>query len=178
MSSFEKNKIIAALLTGGLIAMVSGQIAKHLVQPHYTEKPAIELPETVTAQKDAAPKVIEPISPLLAKADVTAGEALSKKCLSCHSFEKGGPNKVGPNLWNIVGNKHGHAADFPYSKAISSIDKPWNYEELNIFLASPKDYAPGTKMSFPGFKKTEDRVNIIGWLRSLSDNPQPLPESK
>src|SRR5262249_39126699 len=93
-----------------------------------------------------------------------------------HSFGKGEAAKVGPNLWGIVNNKHGHMEGYAYSKAISSIDKPWGYEELNHFIANPKAYAPGTKMTFAGLPKVEDRAEAIAWLRTLADTPAPLPD--
>ena len=117
-----------------------------------------------------------PIAPLLASADPAAGQATARVCLSCHTFEKGAPAKVGPNLWGIVGAPHAHAQGFAYSKAIAGKQGPWTYEELNHFLYSPKDYAPGTKMSFAGLRKDKDRANVIAFLRTLSDSPEPLPQ--
>ena len=104
------------------------------------------------------------------------GETVAKKCAACHNFEKGGPNKVGPNLWDIVGAKHAHKDDYSYSDAIKGMaDKEWSYADLDAFLTAPKAYAPGTKMTFPGIKKPEDRAAVITYLRSLSDSPKPLP---
>ena len=113
---------------------------------------------------------------LLATADAAQGKTVAKKCGACHSFDKDGPNKVGPNLWDIVGAKHAHKADFNYSDAIKGMaDKEWTYAELDAFITAPKTYAPGTKMTFPGIKKPEERAALIAYLRSLSDNPKPLP---
>jgi cytochrome c len=117
-----------------------------------------------------------PIAPLLASADPAAGEKAAKACASCHSFEKGGAAKVGPNLWGVVGNKHGHMEGFAYSSAITGKEGNWDYEALNQFLANPKGYAPGTKMTFAGVKKDQERANIIAWLRNQSDSPPPLPQ--
>jgi cytochrome c len=179
MSSLELNKIAGAVLVGGIVALASGIIANQLVQPETHETQAVAIAgaedtgETPAAEEDAG---LEPVGPLLASADVAAGESISKRCASCHSFEQGGPNKVGPNLWNVVGAPHGHAEGFSYSDAIASIEGPWTYEDLNAFLANPREYAPGTKMTFAGLRDVEDRANLIAWLRSLSDDPQPLPE--
>ncbi|WP_119461203.1 c-type cytochrome [Rhodospirillaceae bacterium SYSU D60014] len=179
MSSLELNKIAGAVLVGGIVALASGIIANQLVQPETHETQAVAIAgaedtgETPAAEEDAG---LEPVGPLLASADVAAGESISKRCASCHSFEQGGPNKVGPNLWNIVGAPHGHAEGFSYSDAIAGIEGPWTYEDLNAFLANPREYAPGTKMTFAGLKSVEDRANLIAWLRTLSDDPQPLPE--
>ena len=128
------------------------------------------------AETAAAPSGPAPIGPLLASADPAAGQAASKACAACHSFDKGGANKVGPNLYGIVGAKHGHIDGFAYSDAIKGKAGPWNYDELNKFLYDPKAYAPGTKMTFAGLKKDQERANVIAYLRSLSDNPAPLPQ--
>jgi cytochrome c len=177
-SSLELNKIIGAVLVAGIVAMVSGTLASMLVRPHHAEHEAVAAGEGGGgggATKPAGPAPIEPISGLLANADPAKGQEIAKKCAACHTFGKGEPAKVGPNLWGIVGNKHGHMEGFNYSKAISSIDKPWGYEEINHFIDSPKTYAPGTKMTFPGLPKVQDRADVIAYLRTLSDNPQPLP---
>lgn len=125
------------------------------------------------AQDAAAP---EPITALLGNADVAAGEKLSHTCATCHNFEKGGPNKIGPNLWGIVGNVHAHLDSFNYSDAMKAKHgEKWDYDALNQFIYSPKTAVPGTKMPYAGMKNTQDRANLIAWLRTLSDNPQPLP---
>jgi cytochrome c len=177
-SSLELNKIIGAVLVAGLVAHLSGTIASMLVKPHHAEHEAAAVGEgggEGGAAKPAGPAPIEPVSGLLASADPAKGQEIAKKCATCHSFGKGEPAKVGPNLYGIVGNKHGHMEGFAYSTAISSIDKPWGYEELNHFITSPKAYAPGTKMGFAGLPKVEDRANVIAYLRTLADTPQPLP---
>lgn len=174
MSSLEVNKFIGAVLLASMIAMISGLIAGGLVRSQPAEKVAVATPAVETGGQTAT-MTEEPVSPLLASADAKAGEEIAKRCATCHTFQKGEPAKVGPNLWGIVGNKHGHMEGFPYSKAIASIDKPWDYEQLNAFLASPKTYAPGTKMTFAGLKKLQERADVIAWLRTLSDSPVPLP---
>ncbi|MGH6959685.1 MAG: c-type cytochrome, partial [Dongiaceae bacterium] len=115
------------------------------------------------------------LSDLLKAADPAAGEKVAAKCKACHDFSKGGPNKVGPNLWDIVGAKQAHLDNFNYSDAVKKLGKQWTYEELDKFLTTPKDYAPGTKMAFPGLKKPEDRAALIAYMRTLSDSPKPLP---
>ena len=90
-------------------------------------------------------------------------------------MEKGGANKVGPNLYNVVGSEKGHEPSFAYSDALMSIKEPWDYENLNAFFAKPKDYAPGTKMNFAGLSKVQDRANVIAYLRQFADNPPPIP---
>ncbi len=176
--SMEMNKIAASVLLAGVIAMSTGLVANILVHPHKLKESVYKVEgvaETQTAAAAPAPAALAPIAPLLAAADVKAGEAQSKKCAACHTFTQGGPNRVGPNLWNIIGAKHAHAEGFAYSNAIKEKPGDWNYEELSAFLANPRTYAPGTKMAFAGLPKAEDRAALIAWLRTLSDSPKPLP---
>ncbi len=122
---------------------------------------------------------VESINDLLAHADVAAGQATAKPCMSCHNFEKGGPNKFGPNLWDIVNRQRASHTGFTYSGALlSGKGKPWTYDELNHWLYGPSAYVPGTYMTFVGLKKTQDRANVIAWLRTLSDHQAPLPTPK
>jgi cytochrome c len=115
------------------------------------------------------------LSALLAAADPAAGEKVFKKCKACHTTEQGGKNRVGPNLWNVVGGPKAHAEGFAYSDAVSGLGGEWTYEDLDAYLTKPTDFAPGTKMSFGGLKKPEDRASVISYLRTLSDSPKPLP---
>ena len=101
---------------------------------------------------------------------------MAKKCAACHSFEQGGPNKIGPGLWGVVNRPVGGAADFAYSDVMAGHGGAWDYESLDAFLTNPKEWAPGTKMAFAGLKKPKDRANLILYLRSLADSPEPLPE--
>ena len=174
-SSLEMNKIVGAVLLGGMVALVSGLLADRLVGTSH-EEGASGGGEAMVASAPAPEQAVEPVSPLLAAADPAAGEKIAQKCAQCHSFGKGEPAKVGPNLWGIVNNKHGHMPGFAYSQAIASIDKPWSYEELNHFIANPKVYAPGTKMTFAGLPKVEERAAVIAYLRTLADTPAPLPD--
>ena len=170
--SLEANKIAAAVLVGGMLTLSVGLVANMIYGGHEGaegEKAA------AAAQPAAKPAPVEPVSGLLASADTAKGQEATKVCQSCHSFGKGEPAKVGPNLWGVEGGPTAHMEGFNYSPAIANLRSTWTYENLNHFLASPKNFAPGTKMTFPGFPKVQDRANVIAWLRTQSDNPPALP---
>lgn len=179
MSSLEMNKIGAAVLTAGVVAMTAGLVAELLYPKVPLEQNAFMVAvadDTQTANVAEAPAEV-PLSVMMASADVAAGEKSFKKCSACHTVENGGKAKVGPNLWNVVMGPHAHQDGFNYSGTLTDMAaEPWSYEALDAFLTSPKAYAPGTKMSFAGLRKPEERANIIAYLRSLSDSPAPLPE--
>jgi cytochrome c len=125
-----------------------------------------------------APKreLAPPIAPLLATADPVAGEAYAKKvCAACHSLNEGGKAIIGPNLYGVVGGPHAYMQGFSYSDALKSKQGPWSYDELYAWLTKPTDYAPGTRMAFPGIKNDKQRLDVIAYLRTLSHNPEPLP---
>ena len=181
MSSLESNKIIGAVLVAGMTLLVSNIVADKLFERHEAPPAAMAaLPEGQAGGEAAQPAQaapLEPVSGLLAAADPAHGAELFKKCTTCHTAEKGGPAKVGPNLYGIIGNHHAHMEGFAYSDAMKALtDKTWDYEELNAFLASPKTHIPGTKMTFPGLKKVEDRAAVIAYLRTMADSPAPLPD--
>ena len=176
MSSFELNKIFAAVLVAGIVAMFAGFIANHIIHPHELEKDAVEIEGgAVEGGAVAAVAMPEPAIHLIAAAEVARGEKLSKACAACHSFEKGGPVKQGPNLWGVVGSNKAAEAGFAYSAALVEHGGVWSYTELNHFLWKPKKFIPGTKMSFVGLKNPEDRAAMMAWLRTLADSPRPLP---
>ena len=179
MNSFEFNKISASILIALLVGMLGSLLSNFLFPPHSLEKNIIEISTTSSEAGPAEAKALQPITPLLASADVEKGKAVAKKCLQCHTFEKGGNNLTGPNLWGIIGNQFAHAAGFAYSQGLK--DKhgkgTWDVEELNKFLHKPREYIPGTKMSFVGLADDQDRANLLAYLNTLSDTPQPLPYS-
>jgi len=171
-SMFEKlagSVLVCAWLIWGVNAigdlMVSSGPLKAAVFP-------AAAPETT---KTAAPEAVAGALAMLASADIAAGEKTFKKCKACHSTKKGGKNKIGPNLWNIVGKGKASAPGYKYSSALAGLGGAWGYQELDGFLANPKGFAKGTKMSFSGIKKAKARAAVIVYLRSLSDQPKPLP---
>ena len=179
-ASLEANKIVGAILTAGIIASASGNLARILYKPETLEEPvyrveAAEATETVAA---AEPEEALPFAALLAAADPDNGAKIAKKCIGCHSVNQGEKDKVGPNLWGIVGRPIAAREGYAYSDALKALDGDWTYERLDAFIADPKGFAPGTKMSFGGIKKAEDRADLVAWLRTLADEPLPLPEAE
>ena len=179
MDSFEVNKILGAVLFTCLVLLALNITAGALFTPEPPKKPGYEIAvqEEPAGAPAAAPAAEEPIEQALANADPKRGQQTAKVCQTCHTFEKGGPNKIGPNLWGVVGRKKGSEAGFAYSDALKSKAGEWTVDDLNKFLTNPRGYAPGTKMSFAGISKDAERADVIAYLRTLSDNPAPLPGS-
>jgi cytochrome c len=178
MDSFELNKILGAILGTCLVLLATSFAAGAIFAPVMPEKPgfAIAVKETTAGAKEAAPAPSEPIEKLLQTASVEKGEAAAKKCGACHTFEKGGPNRVGPNLYGIVGDKRGEGrGGFNFSAAMKAKGGTWTYDDLNKFIANPKGFIPGTAMGFAGIQKDSERADVIDYLHTLSDNPVPLP---
>lgn len=166
----ETNKILAAILVAGIIAMLSGFIAKKLTETEPLKKDAypIEVTNAAPAAPGAAPATAEPLTKdIMAKATVADGEKVSKICASCHVFEKGGGNRIGPNLYGVVGRARATAPDFAYSDAMKAKGGSWSEDSLNTFLWNPQQFVPGTKMTFMGLKKPEDRAAVIKYLETL-----------
>ena len=186
MSGLEVNKILAAIIMALLIVTLirhGGDLIVNIDHnnhnSHEKKETAykIEVPEIDDNYSESPKKedVIDPISELLINASLESGQKLFKKCGTCHNYEKGSANKVGPNLWNLINRPKASIDGFSYSKALSEIGGEWTYEELAEFLYKPKKYAKGTKMNFAGLKKVKDRANLVLFLREQSDNPIPLP---
>ncbi len=182
MNSFEFNKIIGAILGTVFVVFSLSLISDSLFATHVPEKAGYEIAaletEAGAGGEDAGPAAPEPVGPLLASADVGAGEALFKRCAACHTPEKGGANKIGPNLWDIVERPVASHEGYSYSAAMKAHagERPtWDYEHLSDFIAAPKAVVKGTAMNFPGLKTIGDRANLIAYLHTLSDAPKPLP---
>ncbi|NOT39712.1 MAG: cytochrome c family protein [Alphaproteobacteria bacterium] len=179
MDSFEWNKIFGAVLGTVLVIAGLNVVIGKWMAPHSSGKPgmAVEVVETPTNGGGTPVAEAKPDwGTVLPVADAAAGEKVAQKCLTCHDFSKGGPNKIGPNLHGILGSKHAQNASFPYSPAMKALaEKTWDYEEFNAFMVNPKAAVAGTKMAFAGLSKTNDRVNLIAYLRTMSDAPPPIP---
>jgi cytochrome c len=172
---------VGALL-GTVFVLMSVSIASEgLYHSENPEKPGFEIVAAEASDTaEAAPEAAAvPVADLMASADPAKGEALFKKCASCHSAEKGAGNKVGPNLYGVVGRPIAHLADFSYSGAMKEFSQGgkevWNWDHLNGFLAAPKKYIKGTAMGFAGDKKDAERADLMAYLNSKSDSPLPMP---
>jgi cytochrome c len=190
MSGFQINQFVGAILATLLIVVGARVLSNIVYEPSaHGEGPAVhevapvepeasapaEVPEPAEALEEPQALEEEPapeatgFTALLAAADSDAGQKVAKKCGACHSFEAGGPNKIGPNLWNVVGRPVASLEGFGYSPAMSGLGGSWDVERLAGFMVNPKEYLPGTKMSFAGVKKEADLANLIAYLRLLSD---------
>jgi cytochrome c len=180
MDSFELNKILGALLGTCLIVLALNITASAIFSPEQPAKPGYEIAvqeHPTGAPAGGAPAKEEPIEALLANASVQKGESAAKKCAACHTFNKGGPNRVGPNLWGVVGRSKASEAGFDYSAGMKSKGGNWTIGDLNEFLTNPKGFVAGTKMSFAGLPRGAERADVIAYLNSLSDSPAPLPKA-
>jgi len=175
MNSFEMNKILGAVLATclGVVALniASGAIFSS-PKPAQTKVPdpipdPIPKPETSTAS----------LAELLAKADVQRGESSAQKCAACHTFPKGAPNGLGPNLWGVMGRARGSVAGVAYSPAMKGAGGQWSVSELMEFVRNPAEKVPGNFMPFGGIPRDQERADLMAYLNSLSDNPGPLSVS-
>ena len=178
MDSFELNKIAGAVLFALLVIVSTRTVTNIIFTVQPPEKPGmeVEISEPAQADKKAGAKAEIPLAQLLKDGDAARGQKAFKPCAACHTFDEGGPNKIGPNLHGIVGKSLASADGFSYSEALTSKGGSWGYEELDAFLAAPKTFAPGTKMAYAGVKKDQKRADLILYLRSLGGNPPPLPD--
>lgn len=181
MDSFEINKILMALGFAVLSLFAINEVGNAIFHvdapetPGYAVEVAAEDGEHGGTETAAPADTLPDFGTVLASADVAAGERVASRCTQCHTWDKGGANKIGPNLWGVVGGPHAHKDDFSYSAAMKAEEGGWTYAALYEFLRKPNAAVPGTKMSFAGLSKSEDRINLIAFMRTWADTPQPLP---
>jgi cytochrome c len=180
MDSWEWNKIIGAVLGTAIFVMVIRIATEALFENGPPAKPGyvvegVELASTSSAEAAPAAEPIPDWGTVLPKADAAKGKDISHRCEQCHDLSKGGPNKIGPNLWGVVGRARATHEGFSYSGAMKAKGGNWTFDELFKFLKSPGAYIPGTKMSFAGLRSADDRINLIAFLRTNSDSPVAIP---
>lgn len=182
MGSLFFNKVAGALLAIFLVVLGLSTLAETLFHTEGPETPAY--PVDLAALQPAAAEEEEDTGPpdfgvLLAGADISAGERVARRCASCHTFEEGGADGTGPHLWGVIGRDVAAVDGFNYSQAMREYAQggtEWMFQNVYDYLESPRNYVPGTAMSFAGLRDQTDRVNLIAYMRSLSNNPEPLPE--
>ena len=179
MNSFELNKILGAVLGTCLITLALNIGANAVFAPQPPAKPGFEIAAAKheAAGAPAAKEQAEPLPARLAKANLDRGKSTAKQCQACHTFEKGGPNRVGPNLYGIVDDERGKdRGGFNFSQAMKTKGGKWTFDELDKFLTNPREYIPGTAMTFAGISNPQQRADVIAFLDTLADNPVPLPK--
>jgi cytochrome c len=178
MDSFEWNKIAGAVLFALLLSVGLSIFSDVIFEAHEPETPGYVI--AVATEEGAPAEEAQPFPTLLAAADPKAGQTSANKCLACHTFKSGEPNKVGPNLWGVVNRPIAAHEGYEYDDAMHAYAeqaKTWTFDNLNAFLHDPKGTVPGTKMAFPGLRDDKERANVVAYLNTLSDNPAPLPQA-
>ena len=174
MDSFEINKIIAAILVTVLLVFGIGKISDMIFHVKKPSTQGYKVEVKIASATTSTDSQVD-IAALLSLGTVDQGKKVFKKCAACHSINQGGGNKIGPALYSVVGRAVAGVSDYKYSKALTSYDKEWSFEELNGFLLKPSKWIKGNKMGFAGLKKEEDRASIILYLNENGDNPLQLP---
>ncbi|GLS20849.1 cytochrome c family protein [Labrys miyagiensis] len=180
-SSFELNKIAGAILGTLMLSLGLGIVSGEYFKSEKPAKAGYELPDATPAAAGAPAAAQDPpLAEVLAKASADRGAAIFKKCAACHTDDKGGKNGVGPNLFGVIGGPKGHKDDFAYSDAVKALhDKKetWSADDFYHFIKGPQAFIKGTKMTFVGLPKPQDRADVLLYLNSQSDKPIDLPKS-
>ncbi len=181
MNSWDMNKVIGGILASVLFILVLKMIVIPIV--FYAPPPAkpgyivegVQENTASTTTTTAAEEALPDWGTVLPKADTAAGQQTAGVCAQCHDWSKGGPDKIGPNLWGVVGRARASKAGFDYSSAMKANHDPWTFDKLFVYLKSPSSMVPGTKMTFAGLRSATQRENLIAFLRTQSDSPLPIP---
>lgn len=182
MDSFELNKLIGAFLAIVFVVFSVSIVSDSIFSTHAPETPgyAIEVADADTGAGAAPVEAGPSIAELLQNADAEAGKAAFRPCAACHTPEQGGANRVGPNLWDVINRPIASHEGFSYSSGMREFSQGgsvvWDYDHISEFLKSPRNYVSGTSMAFAGIRNPQQEANLIAYLRTLSDNPAPLPE--
>src|SRR4051812_33384597 len=172
----RSNTIAGWVLGAGIVALGASIVTGEMFHRERPKPMGYSIEGVAVKGEGGGAEAEQPAAFYLASADPAKGEQVFKKCTACHTAAKGGPNGTGPDLWGAVGGPIGHhAAGFAYSPALSGKGGNWTWDNLFAWLKSPRDFAPGTKMTFAGLSKPEDRANVIAYLNTQSDAPLPLP---
>jgi cytochrome c len=168
------NTIAGWVLFAGIVALGSSIVAGEVFHSERPEEMGYPI-EGVEVEGEGGADAEKPIAFYLASADAAKGQQVFNKCTACHTIDKGGANQLGPNLWGIMGAPIGKRPGFAFSPALSGKGGNWDWESMSAWLKSPKAFANGTKMTFAGLGKPEDRANVMAFLNSKSDSPLPVP---
>ena len=172
------NTIAGWTLFGGVVALGLSSLSGHYFRADKHDRPETMGYAIEGVEEEGEGAAAVPLPNLLAAADAAKGKALFAKCMACHTDTQGGANGIGPNLWGVMGQPIGkHVAGFAYSPALAGHGGSWTFEDMDAWLLSPKKFADGTKMSFAGLSKAEDRANLIVYLNTLGSN-LPLPAAE
>jgi cytochrome c len=172
----RSNTIAGWVLGAGIVALGASIVANEMFHQERPEKMGYPIPGVKVGPDGPGGEAEPPIANLLAAADPAKGADVFKKCTACHTINKGGASGTGPNLWGVMGGAIGkHAPGFAYSPALAGKGGNWDWESMSQWVKSPRDFAPGTKMTFAGLGKPEDRANLLAYLNAQGDSPLPLP---
>ncbi len=176
MDNLEINKILSAFLFACLVLAGTATFVDYFYSPPEPDSRGYSVLVEDDDSVDQSPQEdVLTIAQLLATGNPQKGAVVAKKCMSCHTYEKGGANRNGPNLWGIINDNKARVEGFSYSKAMSQMSGVWTYEELAHFIRNPRQYVKGTKMSFAGLKKDQELADIMAYMRTMHDSPPPLP---
>ena len=172
------NKILVSIIFTLILVLGINKITNIIYHVEKPETPAFQINVTTVAssetQKSSDSSQDGDIMALFASVSAAEGAKIFSKCKACHSITKGGDNKIGPALWNVLGRQAGSIENYKYSKAMAAYGKIWSFEEMDGFLIKPKDWIKGTKMSFAGLKNEKERADVILFMNKNTDNPLPL----